>query len=82
MADREVWQFARDYGYVIVSKDSDFNDLAFMHGPPPKVVWLRGNATTNDIAAVLTDAADKIATFASNDTDAVLVLTAPHPRRR
>ena len=82
-ADREVWQFARDNGFVIVSKDSDFNDLAFMHGPPPKVVWLRvGNATTDDIAAVLRDAADRIGAFVSNDTDAVLVVTGPGPERR
>ena len=43
--DREVWDFARAGGYVIVSKDSDFRQLAFLFGPPPKVVWLRvGNA--------------------------------------
>jgi predicted nuclease of predicted toxin-antitoxin system len=39
--DREVWEFARAGGYVIVSKDSDFRQLAFLFGPPPKVVWLR-----------------------------------------
>ena len=45
--DREVWEFARAGGYVIVSKDSDFRQLAFLFGPPPKVVWLRvGNAST------------------------------------
>jgi predicted nuclease of predicted toxin-antitoxin system len=54
-----------------------------MHGPPPKVIWRRvGNACTNDIAAVLTDAADNIDTFASNETDAVLLLALPHPGRR
>jgi predicted nuclease of predicted toxin-antitoxin system len=24
--DREVWQYARDHDFVLVSKDSDFND--------------------------------------------------------
>jgi predicted nuclease of predicted toxin-antitoxin system len=43
--DREVWEYAGTHGFVLVSKDSDFNDLAFVHGPPPKVIWLRvGNA--------------------------------------
>ena len=46
--DREVWEFAGAHDYVVVSKDSDFNDLAFMHGRPPKVIWLRvGNASTD-----------------------------------
>ncbi|MGH9120188.1 MAG: DUF5615 family PIN-like protein [Acidimicrobiales bacterium] len=44
--DREIWEFARENGYLVVSKDSDFRQLAFLYGPPPKVVWLRvGNAS-------------------------------------
>lgn len=45
--DREIWDDAGEHGYVDASKDSDFRPLAFLHGPPPKVVWLRvGNAST------------------------------------
>lgn len=45
--DVEVWEFARQNGYTIASKDSDFRQLALLHGPPPKVVWIRtGNVTT------------------------------------
>lgn len=81
--DREVWEFAGRHDYVIVSKDSDFNDLAFMHGRPPKVIWLRvGNASTDAIATLLADAAETVTTFASNDEDAVLTLnTSPRPIR-
>ena len=32
--DRELWQFAREHGFAIVSKDSDFRQLAFLYGPP------------------------------------------------
>ncbi|MGD9794259.1 MAG: DUF5615 family PIN-like protein [Acidimicrobiia bacterium] len=33
----------------IVSKDSDFRQLAFLYGPPPKVVWLQvANASTTE----------------------------------
>jgi predicted nuclease of predicted toxin-antitoxin system len=43
--DLEIWQFAREHNYAIVSKDSDFNDLSILLGAPPKVIWLRiGNA--------------------------------------
>lgn len=49
--DTEIWDFARQHDFTIVSKDSDFNDLAFVHGTPPKVIWLRlGNRSTDQIA--------------------------------
>ena len=34
--DAEIWTYAGEHGFVIVSKDSDFRQLAFLHGPPPK----------------------------------------------
>jgi len=39
--DNEIWAFAGEHGYMIVSKDSDFRQLAFLNGPPPKAVWLQ-----------------------------------------
>ncbi len=45
--DHAIWDFARNRGLAIVSKDNDFRQLAFLHGPPPKVIWLAvGNAGT------------------------------------
>lgn len=73
--DREVWEYARDHDFVIVSKDADFNDLAFVHGPPPKVIWLRvSNASTDRIDALLAAANHVISAFETNEQDAVLVL--------
>lgn len=52
--DVTVWAFARDHGFVIVSKDADFSDMSVLLGFPPKVVWLRiGNCRTSDIARLL-----------------------------
>ena len=31
--DREIWNYAGSHGLVIVSKDSDFRQLAFLLGP-------------------------------------------------
>ncbi len=42
--DGEIWSYAGEHGLVIVSKDSDFRQLAFLNGPPPKAVW-RGSET-------------------------------------
>jgi len=38
--DREIWQYARAGGFVIVSRDSDFLELAAMLGHPPQVIRL------------------------------------------
>lgn len=48
--DRAVWEYARDRGLVIASKDSDFHQLAVLEGPPPKVVWVRlGNGPVSEV---------------------------------
>lgn len=73
--DREIWDYAAEHDYVIASKDSDFRQLAFLLGPPPKALWLRvGNASTSTMAAVLRTHADAIKAFAQSDDEALLVL--------
>jgi predicted nuclease of predicted toxin-antitoxin system len=73
--DREIWDHARERGHVIVSKDSDFRQLAFLHGPPPKIVWLRvGNVSTTTVLGVILDHVDAIETFARSEDEALLVL--------
>jgi hypothetical protein len=54
-ADQEVWNFARDHGFAILSKDSDFHQMSLLRGFPPKVILslLRGHV--NDIRKFLDD---------------------------
>ena len=73
--DREIWDYAGEHGYVIVSKDSDFRQLAFLHGPPPKTIWLRvGNVNTSMVLQLLVEQHEAIAAFASTEDEALLVL--------
>jgi predicted nuclease of predicted toxin-antitoxin system len=52
--DQELYQYAGDHQYVMVSKDDDFYDLALSFARPPKVVILRvGNVTTSEIETIL-----------------------------
>ncbi|MCA9845983.1 MAG: DUF5615 family PIN-like protein, partial [Dehalococcoidia bacterium] len=52
--DSEAWDFAREHGYAIVSKDADFRDMAPRLGPPPKVIHLDvGNISTAGVAELL-----------------------------
>jgi predicted nuclease of predicted toxin-antitoxin system len=71
--DLEVWNQARTGGYLIVTKDSDFNDLAVLRGFPPKVVWLQlGNCTTRHIEMVLRRNADVLTAFVQDSAAGVL----------
>lgn len=73
--DQEIWSYAGEHGHLIVSKDSDFRQLAFLHGPPPKAIWLRvGNASTATILQVILDHVEAIEAFSDSDDEALLVL--------
>ena len=73
MPDIEVWRFARLQGYCIVSCDSDFNQLAFVNGAPPQVIWLRiVDAPTAVIRDCLRQHKVAIEAFMAQDADAVL----------
>lgn len=73
-SDEEIWRFAKENGYVIVSKDSDFFDRSALYGRPPKVVWLRlGNCTTRYLEDVLRRSEHTLAALeASQDTTLIL----------
>jgi predicted nuclease of predicted toxin-antitoxin system len=77
-ADAAVWDFARENGYSIVSKDNDFRQRAFLHGPPPKVVWLAvGNAGTNLIATLIRAGSERLRAFDLDLEESLLILEAP-----
>jgi len=40
-SDAEIWQYAKDNGFVIESRDSDFQERSLVAGHPPQVVWLK-----------------------------------------
>lgn len=70
--DREIWDFARDHGFVLISKDSDFQEFATLYGAPPKVIWLKcGNRTRQYIVDLLLRHAADIRAFDS-DADATV----------
>lgn len=75
--DDVVWTYARDNGFIIVSKDNDFRQKAFLLGAPPKVVWLSiGNAGTASVEALLKQHRERILRFAEQPEEALLVLIA------
>ncbi len=66
--DLEIWEFAKNNHFTIVTQDSDFNDLNFLFGFPPKIIWIRtGNLPTKKIANLVINYSDEINTFLEND---------------
>lgn len=63
-SDRDIWDFAKNGRYIIVTQDSDFNDLTSLLGFPPKIIWIRtGNIRTIDFAKILADYIEEIKKF-------------------
>jgi predicted nuclease of predicted toxin-antitoxin system len=62
--DRTVWKHAGANGFVLVTLDADFADMATLIGPPPKLIWLRcGNQPTATIEDLLRRNFEAIAAF-------------------
>src|SRR6266516_2222554 len=62
--DRALWEHAKANGFALVSQDSDFADMAALHGPPPKIIWLRcGNQPTEVVEKLLRRHAGTIDAF-------------------
>lgn len=76
--DRTLWAYAAQHGFVLVSKDADFAEMAALHGPPPKVIWLRGgNRPTGAIESILRRHHSLIRDFVGEDEVACLELYGP-----
>ena len=61
-SDYAVWEYARSNGFVIVTADSDFLDIAEERGAPPKVVRLENcNYRTKRVEDLLRRNAVRIA---------------------
>ena len=52
--DIDIWNYALENGYIIITKDNDFVDLLEMKGFPPKIVLLKtGNNSSKALFELL-----------------------------
>ncbi len=71
--DGAIWGHAKSNGFVLVSQDADFAEMAALFGSPPKVIWLRGgNQPTAVIELMLRDRTDAIVAFGQDAEAACL----------
>jgi len=73
-SDTAIWDYARQEGFAIVSKDSDFHQRSFVYGHPPKFIWVKkGNCSTEEILSILLRHHEEILAFGKDTTSSFLV---------
>jgi predicted nuclease of predicted toxin-antitoxin system len=71
--DSEIWAYALQHNYILVTNDDDFLDFARVKGFPPKVVLLRtGNQSNEAILSLLIKHQAQIALLESSEETGVL----------
>jgi predicted nuclease of predicted toxin-antitoxin system len=73
--DIDIWQYAHDHDYIIVTKDADFSEFGIIKGFPPKIVWIRrGNCSTQDIENILRENFSAISSLSEDSETGILTL--------
>lgn len=62
--DLTVWRYAKDNGFTIVTKDSDFHEFSLLYGNLPKIIWLKcGNKPKWYVLGLLLNNQEQIKAF-------------------
>ncbi|MEQ1587035.1 MAG: DUF5615 family PIN-like protein [Cyclobacteriaceae bacterium] len=71
--DSEIFQYAKENDYTILTFDEDFYDLQLLRGYPPKINWLRfGNSGNVKVISKLIEHQNGIASFIANSEVGIL----------
>ena len=74
--DTEIWEYAINHKFTIVSKDVDFQQRSLLYGHPPKIVWIRiGNGSTLDIFNLIKLRSGEITAFYQDPDASFLALS-------
>jgi predicted nuclease of predicted toxin-antitoxin system len=73
--DHLIWEYAKQEGFAIISKDSDFYQRSHLFGSPPKVIWFkRGNCSTKQVEFILRNQLHRIEQFGDDLNVGCLIL--------
>ena len=76
--DGSISEWAKQRGFTVVSKDTDFYQRSIIFGHPPKFIWLRvGNGPTSLITNLLRSRCELIREFIQSETESLLILERP-----
>ena len=73
--DSTIIAWAKENGYAIITKDSDYNDYVIRNGHPPLIIWLKvGNCSTDLIVKLLNKNISKIIIESKNGDSGVIII--------
>ena len=73
--DNPIWDYAKERGLVIVTKDTDYRELSGRLGTPPKVVLIRlGNCTRAAVVSLLRERYGEVMDWYRDDGRGLLEL--------
>ena len=73
--DPDIWQYARENDFTIVTKDDDFLALAHPFGPPPKLIMVEmGNCSNAVLAERLREPAVRLNEFVTHTRAGIIKL--------
>lgn len=62
--DREIWEYAKENGLTIITKDSDFSNRIIFNEPPPKIIHIKfGNLSMKDFHQYISKCWDEVLTL-------------------
>jgi len=50
-SDVELWKYAKENDFTLITFDADFYELSSLKEFPPKIIWLRFGNTKSDLIA-------------------------------
>jgi predicted nuclease of predicted toxin-antitoxin system len=75
-SDESIWRYARLHGFTVITKDADFMHRSLVRGFPPKIIQLQvGNASTDQLAALIRARTALISRFLKDRSESLLILT-------
>ena len=76
--DLQLWRYAKEQGYALLTRDDDFHQLSMLHGAPPKVVFLaNAEGDAADLARFVAEQLDTIARFMEDPESSLLLIRRP-----
>lgn len=71
--DKQIWEYAKDKGLTIITKDSDFSNRILLNQPPPKIIHIRtGNMEMDKFSELISKCWEDVLLM-SNDHKLVTV---------